>query len=277
MPELTNQQGQPTNAVLAFARFLMTVEDAIEHSHGAVVFDKGPPAERLSILPEYKANRPPIPDKLEQQLPIIKDWVSAAGWTILEKEETEADDLIAAVCLAREEGEVCIISADKDLTQLVDDHEVVQLIPGKNKQFVKLDSQAVAEKFGIKPEQMVDYLALLGDASDNVPGVEGVGVKTAVSLLQQFGTVENMLQELEAVKSEKIRNTLANSSERLRRNRELIQLKSDLPVSWEGICSLKRRPPDYEKMISLAEDYNLNSLVNSLTQKLNECRSPTLF
>lgn len=277
VPELTNHRGEPTNAVLAFARFLLTVDSTLEHSHGAVVFDKGPPAERLAILPEYKANRPPVPEKLQQQIPVIKEWISAAGWAIIEKEETEADDLIAAVSLVGENLEVWIISADKDLAQLVDDKRVVQLVPAKNKQFHKLDSGEVESKFGIKPEQIVDYLAMLGDASDNITGVQGIGEKTATALLRQFGTVENMLNNLGALKGEKIRDTLARSSEKLRRNRELIQLKSELPPDWQGVQSLKRRNPDYDKLVKLAEDYNLKSLINSLKQQRKEDRSPSLF
>jgi len=277
IPSLTNQRGEPTNALFAFARFLLNIESGVEHSHGAVVLDKGPPAERLKIYPEYKANRPPMPEELNEQMPAIREWTETAGWQILEKEGAEADDIIAAVSYAREDHIVKIVSADKDLAQLVSDEKVIQFIPEKNKKLKRLDSQEIEQKYGIRPEQMVDYLALLGDASDNVLGIEGVGKKTAASLLQQFGDIDSLLDNLEKVENDRLKHKLADAVDTLSRNRRVIRLERSLPDTWEGIQALKRRPPDWNRLIEMARDNNLKSLISALEQARNDNRNPTLF
>ena len=277
VPDLTNQRGEPINALLSFARFLLSIDNSLEAAHGAVVLDKGPPAQRLEIYPEYKADRPPVPEKLEAQIPAIKEWSAAAGWPILEKEGAEADDIIAAICSARENYKVRIISADKDLAQLVKAEEVVQLIPQKGKKLARLGAEEIKDKYGICPEQIVDYLAMLGDPSDNVKGIEGIGKKTAASLLNEFGNIDNILRNISNISNKKIRETLDQGSDTLKRNRRLINLDRELPENWHGINSIKRKAPDWERLIEIANDKQLNSLVKTLTDNSNQSRSPMLF
>ena len=277
VPDLTNQRGEPINALLSFARFLFSIDESLEASHGAVVLDKGPPAQRLEIYPEYKANRPPVPEKLEAQIPVIKEWSAAAGWPVLEKEGAEADDIIAAISSARDNYKVRIISADKDLAQLVKDEEVIQLIPRKGKMLARLGAEEIKEKHGISPEQIVDYLAMLGDASDNVKGIQGIGEKTAAALLNEFGDIDNILQNISNIQSKKIRETLHQADDTLKRNRRLISLDRELPENWDGIDSIKRTEPDWDRLIEIASDKQMNSLVKTLTDNRNQSRSPTLF
>ena len=277
VPDLENRRGEPINALLSFARFLLSIDDSLTPSHGAVVLDKGPPSQRLEIYPEYKANRPEVPEKLEVQIPAIKEWSTAAGWPVLEKEGAEADDIIAAISAARENYKVRIISADKDLAQLINNEEIIQLIPRKGKKLVRLGTEEIKGKYGIAPEQIVDYLAMLGDASDNVKGVQGIGEKTAASLLNEFGNIENILRNTANIQNKKIRETLEQAGDTLKRNRRLISLDRELPENWQSVDSIKRTAPDWERLIEIARDKQMNSLVKTLTDYRNQSRSPTLF
>ena len=241
--ELTNAQGEPTNALFALARFLLRFEQEIPHRYGAVVMDKGPPRERLEILPEYKATRAPMPEALRSQLAPIRDWIHAAGWPIVEEEGREADDLIAALVEARAGCEVMIVSHDKDLSQLVQPG-VVLLTPGKRGSFVRFDESAVQEKFGVPPQAIPDYLALTGDAVDNIPGVAGVGPKTAAALLQEHGNAERLFANLDALPQANLRRKLQDAQDLVRRNLKLVRLDSTPPCGWTGLDGIRRREPD---------------------------------
>ena len=172
---LTSHDGTPTNAVFAMAKFLLKLHadypaDAFD---GAFVFDLGKPAHRLELAPDYKANRPPAPPDLTAQVPIVRDLIRAFGWPLFEQQAWEADDLISALANAFSEREIRIISADKDLAQLINDR-VAMLIPSHTGAGFELrDEAAVLKKFGVPPSGIIDYLALVGDAADNIPGIEG--------------------------------------------------------------------------------------------------------
>lgn len=192
---LSNQQGEPVNALYGMARFLLGLDEHLGSDYGAAVFDKGKCKRRIRILPQYKAQRPPMPDALRAQVEPIRVWMQAFGWPLLEQEGLEADDIIGCIASQSEELPLGILSYDKDLAQLVN-ARVSLLQPGKNNSWLRQGVQEVQEKFGVRPEQIVDYLALLGDASDNIPGVPGVGPKTAAKLLGQFGSIEKLLANL---------------------------------------------------------------------------------
>ena len=185
LPLMSNSQGEYSNAIFAFLRFLLSLEKYHAPDYGAVVFDLGKPTDRLKILPEYKANRSPMPDELRSQLPVIREVVEAFGYPLLECEGREADDLLAAIAAQFADFNVKIISADKDIAQVIDER-VEMLIPGGKKGLQKRGVEEVIEKFDVKPEQVVDYLSMIGDASDNIIGVAGVGPKTAAKLINQF-------------------------------------------------------------------------------------------
>lgn len=277
IPRLTNERDEPTNALFAFARFLLFVDDKFDGSYGSVVFDKGAPAERLEILPSYKATRPPMPDDLEAQIPRIRQWISLTGWSVLEKEGVEADDLMAAAAEANPEMTVHLISADKDVAQVLQHKNATQWIPGKKGKLDKVGPDEVKQKFGVPPRFIPDYLALLGDASDNIPGVPGIGKKTAAKLVQNHGTVEDMLANLDQVKSEKIRRSLVESADDLVRNKRLVTLRADLPTDCAHREFLRRRKPDWDKMLAMAYDNNLKSLYSTLEKKIHAARNPSLF
>ena len=271
LPLMTNSKGEFTNAIFAFSRFLLHMEREEKPKYGAVVFDKGRSTKRLEILPEYKANRSPTPEELKAQVPGVKEMIDAFGFPILDHEGIEADDLIAVLSAGFADFRVGIVSADKDLAQMVDDR-VEMLIPqGKSKGFAKMGVDEVVAKYAVPPEKIVDYLALIGDSSDNIPGVQGVGPKTAAKLLNEHGSIEAILENPDAVKNEKLRAKLADSAELLRKNIRLIELDTTPPDdSWTKLETVTRRPPDWRAVAKLAERYELRSFKKGLEEFLEE-------
>ena len=224
--------GRPTNAIYGFVKMLAKMRETVKPAHLIVVWDGGLSAERTAALPEYKAQRPEMPDDLKPQLDGVVDYLRAAGVASFCQEGVEADDYIA--CLARRaaaaEREIVIASADKDFMQLVS-ARIGLLNPGDKSEAIWTDAQ-VRAKTGVAPAQIVDWLSLTGDSVDNIPGVPGVGPKTAADLLNRFGSVENLFARLDEVKSDKLRGALRESAGAVRRNRELVRLRDDLPCEF---------------------------------------------
>jgi len=274
--ELTNGRDEPVNALYGMARFLMKLDQTLPHDHGAVCMDKGKSVKRLEVLPSYKGTRPPMPDLLRFQIPLIRDWIVASGWPIVEEEGREADDLIGAVAQARAGKETYVITDDKDLAQLVEDG-VWLVLPGKKGQSQHLDIDGVREKFGVPPEAIPDYLALVGDNVDNIPGVPGVGPKTATTLLTRFGSIDAMLEQVDAIERESLREKIRQSGDLLSRNMELVKLDLSLPEGWDGLETVRRGKPDWDSLLGMARDHEFKSLVTALEQARYDARNPTLF
>src|SRR3989338_4047929 len=195
IPHLSNSKGLPTNAIYGFAQMLLKVIKDFKTDHIAVAFDVKGPSFRHKLYEEYKAHRPEMPDNLKPQIPYIKEIVKAFNIPCLELEGYEADDIIGTISKhMKERGlEVIIIAADKDMLQLIDDNTTI-VDTMKDKKFDKKD---VMERFGVEPDRVVEIMGLAGDTSDNIPGVKGIGEKTAIKLIHQFGTIENILQNVE--------------------------------------------------------------------------------
>jgi len=275
LPPMSDSKGRPTSALFAMGKFLLSFEDEHHPEYGAVVYDLGEPKKRTALLPEYKANRAPMPDELREQLGAIREIVAAFGYPILEIEGREADDVLAALAAEFADFDVLVVSSDKDLAQIINDR-VAMLVPerrggGLSRRGVR----EVEEKFGIPPEKIVDYLALLGDSSDNIPGVPGVGAKTAASLLTEFGSIDGIYSNLDAVKREKIRESLRNSEAIARRNVELVRLDCSLPDdSWRDEKLLERRAPDWDALSRFAREYELKSLSKAFEERRGETHTP---
>ena len=222
--ELRAPDGRPTNAIYGFVKMLDKMRQTVAPSHVIVVWDGGLSATRIAALPEYKAQRPDMPDDLRPQLDEITAYLEAAGIASYCSPGIEADDYIA--CLARQAADaglsVVIASSDKDFMQLVASR-VGLLNPNDKTEAVWTDQQ-VRAKTGVDPSQIVDWLSLMGDSVDNIPGVPGVGPKTAADLLKQFASIDNLYRHLDGVTSEKLRGALAASENNVRRNRELVRL-----------------------------------------------------
>ena len=224
---LSTPDGVPTNAVFAMTKFLLKLHKEHPSRNGAFVFDKGKPAFRMELAPGYKANRPPMPDELKVQIPVIRELVRAFGWSLIEHEGYEADDLIASLAKAFPQNQVFIFSGDKDISQIIDSR-VSMLVPNPAGDVARRGIEEVKKKFGIAPGQIADYLALVGDTADNIPGVPGVGPKTAAALLNQFGSAENMFAHLDEVKRDTLRKKLEDSGDRFAINLKLVRL-DDVP------------------------------------------------
>jgi DNA polymerase-1 len=221
--ELRSPGGQPTNAIYGFVKMLEKMRQAVAPTHLMVVWDGGLSAERLAAWPGYKAQRPEMPADLRPQLDEIRKYLAAAGLAEFCGDGVEADDYIA--CLARRaaaDWNVVIASSDKDFMQLVSAR--VGLLNPNDKTGAVWGREQVLAKAGVEPEQVADWLALMGDAVDNIPGVPGVGPKTAAELLQQFGSVEQLLARLDEVKSARLRTALRDSAAAVARNQKLVRL-----------------------------------------------------
>ena len=262
--QLTNSRGEPTNAVFVFTRLLLGIQKEYPTSRGAMLFDCGKVEFRMKLNPEYKANRPPMPEALRTQIPVIRELAEAFGWPLLEEPEYEADDLAAAFARAAE-GPVKIISSDKDLAQLVDDR-VTMLSPApRNAGFEERGVAEITAKFQVPPALLIDYLALLGDSSDNIPGVPGIGAKGAAKLINTYGTASEWLEHPEKLAGTKFEKKLAGAGDILKRNQELIRLRSDLPERFSYLGAvLARREPDWAKLADICRRMALKSILKEL-------------
>ena len=246
LPPLTRKSdGLPTGAVSGYCNMLWKLiedmKDGDKPSHLAVIFDAGKKTFRNDIYPQYKANRPPPPEDLVPQFPLVRDATRAFGVACVEMPGFEADDLIATYArLAREAGAKCtIVSSDKDLMQLVVDGEV-QLFDGmKNK---RIGSAEVMEKFGVPPSKVIDVQALAGDSVDNVPGVPSIGIKTAAELINTYGDLESLLTRAGEIKQPKRRETLLTNAENARISHQLVRLDDHVSVSEQPDSFIVREP-----------------------------------
>jgi len=266
---LRSPAGQPTNAIYGFVKMLAKMRLAIEPTHLIVVWDGGLSAERVSVLPEYKAQRPPMPDDLKPQLDEIVGYLRAAGVASFCRDGVEADDYIA--CLARRAAgagmAVVIASSDKDFMQLVS-ARVGLLNPGDKSEAVWTDEQ-VRARSGVEPSQVLDWLSLTGDSVDNIPGVPGVGAKTAAGLLKQFGSVAELYGRLDEVKSDKLRAALRGAADAVRRNRELIRLRDDLPCEFSP-DALAQKAADAGRLRELYQRWGFKGMLAALEESPRE-------
>ena len=259
---LRGPEGRPTNAIYGFVKMLEKLLAALQPDGLMVVWDGGLSAERMAALPEYKVHRPEMPEDLRPQLDEIGNYLAAAGVPGYRGDGIEADDYIA--CLARRAAaagwNVVIASSDKDFMQLVSGN--IGLWNPNDKTGVVWTREQVVAKAGVEPGQVADWLALMGDAVDNIPGVPGVGPKTAADLLKQFGSVTALLTRLAEVKSDKLRAALETSADTVRRNLRLVQLHE---VACEFAPEqLAVRPPDCEQLRNLYRQWGFKGMIESL-------------
>ena len=268
LPPLSRSDGTPTGALSGFCNMLnKLVEDAeadAEVDLLCIVFDAARKTFRSDIYPEYKANRPPPPEDLVPQFPLIKDASRAFNLATIEMPGFEADDIIATYArIAREAGvKVTIVSSDKDLMQLVTDG-VEMLDPMKTR---RIGPDEVVERFGVGPDKVVEVQALAGDSTDNVPGVPGIGVKTAAQLIIEYGDLETLLERAEEIKQPKRRQNLVEYAELARISRQLVELKDDVPVTMT-IEELELKPAEPEVLLPFLEQMELTRLLARLRTK----------
>ncbi|MCA1940796.1 MAG: DNA polymerase I [Caenispirillum bisanense] len=266
LPPMTRPDGVPVNAVYGFTQMLMKLVADTDADHIAVVFDTARQTFRNDFYPEYKAHRPPPPDDLIPQFALIREAVRAFDLPCVEMDGFEADDLIATYARqAREAGaKVTIVSSDKDLMQLVRDGEVTLFDAMKNK---VIGGEEVLEKFGVPPEKVVDVQALAGDPTDNVPGVPGIGVKTAAQLIAEYGDLETLLARAGEIKQPKRRQNLLEHAEAARISRRLVLLRDDCQVEVP-LDTFAVKKPDADKLAAFLKDNGFTSILTRMQAKL---------
>ena len=251
-----NACGGPANAVCGFVRMLQKWLNDFRPTHVAIIFDSGRSPWRVAIWPQYKTGRPPRPAEMEAQVPDIRSIVSAMGLVIVERANEEADDVIAMLARnsSRAGAKVYIASNDKDFTQIVTAN--VHIIHSGRKGTKIVDQEAVVERYGVSPTQMVDFLSLVGDDTDDIPGVPGVGEKTAADLLSRFGSLDGLLQDLDQISSVKVRSSLFTWSQQIQINQRLIRLESS-DAGLPRHVDLIRGQSDTMKLEDLFRKYGL--------------------
>ncbi|RZI46869.1 DNA polymerase I [Candidatus Finniella inopinata] len=263
LPPLSNPEGTPVGAVYGFCNILLRFMEKLQHNHVhdflGVVFDAGRQTFRQKIYPDYKAHRPDAPAELVPQFALIREACDVLSVPYMEASGFEADDLIASYALAaKQKGyQVVIVSSDKDFMQLVD-ASVQMLDPIKNR---RIGTPEVFEKFGVEPGRVIDVQALMGDSSDNVPGVPGIGPKTAAELIQQFGTLEQLLQHAHTIKQTKRRESLQTYAEQARISKLLVTLDQQVPLPLD-FEQLQPRQPDPILCQNFFQKHGFKTLLN---------------
>lgn len=251
--------GSPTNAIFGFVQMMDRLRERFQPSHFGVIWDGGLSAGRLAALPEYKAQRAPMPPDMGPQLDALEGYLSAAGLHSFSADGVEADDYLA-LAARRATGAGCpviIASSDKDFMQLVT-ADIVLVNPADKEQSLFGVAQ-VRAKTGVAPDQIVDWLSLIGDAVDNIPGVSGVGPKTATDLLQRFGSVAALYERLTEVGSARQREALRTAESIVRRNQQLIRLDENLPCPF-ALADFACRPPNHARLLELFQRWGFRGL-----------------
>ncbi len=260
---LSSPKGFPTNALYGFTQMLLKLIKDRQPGHVAVVFDLGRQTFRTELYPEYKANRAAMPDDLVPQIVPIKEMVRAFNIPVLEKQGFEADDIIGTIARECEEAgmDVVVVTGDKDLMQIVTAN-VTLLDTMKDK---VSGIPEVLERFGVEPERVIEILGLAGDTSDNIPGVPGVGEKTALKLIQEFGSLDVLLERAGEVKG-KTGERLREFADQARLSRKLATIDRNTPIEYR-YEDLAISPPDTKRLADLFREYGFTTLMKELTSE----------
>ncbi len=261
LPALNNSKGLQTNAVYGFMTMLLKIIRERKPDGLAVAFDEKGPTLRHEEFKEYKAQRPPMPDGMKAQIPYIHRVVEALAIPGLRKAGYEADDLIGTLSHKAERAghDVVIVTGDKDMFQLLTPHVRIY-DPVKDKWF---GEEECRERFGVEPARVVEIMGLMGDATDNIPGVKGIGEKTAMKLIDQFGTIEELLNRVDEVAPERIKTLLTEEAEHARLSRKLATIQTDSPVEFDP-SALRIKPPHTDQLTDLLRELEFTSLLKSL-------------
>ncbi len=267
LPKFTTKEGFPTGAIYGFTRMLLSLLNKKNVKYMAVCFDSRGPTFRHRQFADYKKNRPPMPDDLGLQLPKINQIVDAFRLKCFRLDGYEADDLLATLALKfkNEFEKILIITSDKDMLQIVSDK--INVLSSSQKENV-LNPEKVKEKLGVYPEKITDLLALIGDSVDNIPGISGIGEKTARVLLDEFGSLEDVLASADKIKDKKISDSLKLNSSLVLNNKKLLVLDKNVPIEV-GIQELEVKTPDWQSLNKTFEELQFKKFAKEF--------QPTLF
>lgn len=274
---LRNSRNEPTNAIYGYAKALRKMLADVRPDRAAVIWDCGLPERRTSLQPDYKQNRTAMPDDLRPQESWLKEKIPLFGLASLHLQNTEADDLIASYALAavREGAEVVIATNDKDILQLASPSIRIYSTANSDSppgSFALLGEAEVRAKWGVVPVRIADVLSLTGDASDNIPGVPGIGDKTAVALVTEHGSVENLIAHPEAIANLRVREKILGAREQILANREMVRLDEDLPLPapWESFTVR----PDYPALLEALRDCEFKGLLQEVEAEVAKSAPP---
>lgn len=265
LPLLNNEKGIHTNAVYGFTMMLMKILEDEKPTHILVAFDAGKTTFRHKTFSEYKGGRQKTPPELSEQFPFIRELLTAYGIQQYELENYEADDIIGTLSLLaeKEDFETKVISGDKDLTQLSSDKTTVNITRKGITDIEEYTPAHIQEKYGLSADQIIDMKGLMGDASDNIPGVPGVGEKTAIKLLKEYGTLENLLQSIDKVSGKKLQEKLAEFKDQAVMSKELATITREAPVEV-SLNELEYEGSEKEKVMRIFKELGFNSLLDKL-------------
>lgn len=276
LPPLTTPEGKPAHVVYGFVSMIIRIFHTLQPTHVAVAFDRPGPTFRNELFKDYQMQRPKMEDDFISQISLVHDVVKAFGIPIFERDGFEADDMIGTICKqvnskqltvnSKVIDQVIIVTGDRDILQLVEDEKVLVFMPTKGLSEGKLYSEAdVLERMGVKPKLIIDLKALMGDASDNYPGVSGIGPKTAISLLNEFGSVENMYTSLEKSSvSEGVKAKLLAGKESAFLGITLATIRTDAPIEFVS-ANARLASLDTPEVRSVLEAYRFPSLLRRIT------------
>jgi 5'-3' exonuclease len=276
IPGLMNSRGEPTNAIYGFLKALRKMVADVKPDLGAVIWDHGLPDRRTALQTAYKQQRPEMPSEMRCQEAWLQANIALTGFASLSAPHTEADDLIASYVrqAVKENQQVVIATNDKDILQLTSDHVAIystaKADAGTNG-FALLRAKEIREKWGVEPGQIPEILALTGDSTDNIPGVAGVGEKTAAQLVRTYGTVENLLEHLEKLEPQKLRHKLEGAKDLIRTNRQMVALDDDLPLPKP--LSELRITPQYDLLLAALHACEFKSLVKEVETEATRLRT----
>lgn len=275
---LTNSKGQPTNAVYGVTSMLISVFDQIKPDYVVAALDSKEPTFRVEDFTGYKAHRKPMDENLAVQIPMVIEVMEAFGIKILQVNGYEADDIIGTLTAKHTDNgmDIIIVSNDRDLWQLVD-KDVLIMSPQKGNSVEWVGPDEVVKRYGFKPEQLIDYKALRGDPSDNIPGVHGVGEKTALKLIEEFGTLEEIYKNIASIEPVSLREKLANNAEEAVMSLHLATIIKDVPIDDFDLKEAKFTEFNKLAVKDVLQQYNFKSLIkrlgfdtNSSTTKVSE-------
>jgi 5'-3' exonuclease len=276
---LTNSRGEPTNAIFGFVKTVRKMMKDLRPDLAGIFWDEGLPAKRVELQPAYKQQREAMPDKMIPQLDFIREFCAPMGFVSIAKSNTEADDLMACYAIAAETSrmETILATNDKDLFQLVNDSVKVY---STNKTDLKnpkdphalLGVEEVTKKWGVPPACIGEVLALTGDSVDNIPGIDGIGQKTAANLIREFGTIEHLLENLDRLPNVKLKEKLAANRERIEQNRKMVRLELDheLPVPVPDL----KIEPDYTAYIAGLKKCEFRTLLAEVEEEAKKVSPP---
>lgn len=279
LPGLVSPQGEPTGAVFGFLKALRRMQKDLQPERAAVVWDQGLPQRRTRLQPQYKAQRAEMPEALQAQLERMREMIELLGFESVSLPDTEADDLMASYAFAaRKAGWECVMAtADKDLFQIVSpDIRVYSTqkndLPSPRDTFALLEAPQVLQKWGVNPHQLGDVLSLIGDSADNIPGIPGIGPKSATALITRWGSLDAIYANLPEVGTDKLIEKLRAGKTQVFENREMVRLDQDLPLP--KVLEDLRIMPQFERLLPALESCGFKSLREEMIRERDQSLRP---